>query len=225
MKIKIFIAWFIWRLTYAIKNLFLVFTKLHVVYEDNKFNGIRKPLILISNHQGIFDPWYISFAIPFRVLFDEIYPLRVFSSVKMSEKNAVGKIFKAVGLMRLAYYSYNSIEVPNAGTLEEKIAPLVEAINNNESVLIFPEGGLALSESVREFKKGVIKLHKITRAPIVPISIRYKKRKFPFFDIYISIGKVFSIPQGLLNEVADKEFLEARTLLRNTVVQLYNNNQ
>jgi 1-acyl-sn-glycerol-3-phosphate acyltransferase len=219
-KIKSVLSWASWSITYGVMYLLSIFHKVETIYEDRNFLSVHRPIIVISNHRGIFDPWHISSAIPFKILFGRIFPIRVYSSVELSEKNTSGRILKTLGIMRVVYFLYNAILLPKSGTFDEKIQPLLEAIKKNESILIFPEGQLIFDDSISDFKKGVVRVHQLTGALILPIAIKYEKKASIFRKVNIVIGKPFAIPEDFFDSSTD-DFRSARNYLREKVISLY----
>lgn len=221
--IRSVIAWVMWRITYGVMYFFLLFISMEVFCDVESIKKLKKPVIIISNHRSILDPWYISFAIPFSIFFDNIFPLRPYSSLILSEKNVAGRILKNMGVVKFIYFIYNTIDVSDAHSFEEKVAPLISALDEKQSILMFPEGRLVSDDSILEFKKGIVRIYEKTKAPILPIAIKYKKTFFPFYKIIISIGKPIHIPESLLLSEGSSDYKEARDFLRNQVVDQYTN--
>lgn len=224
-KIKLGLSWIAWLITYAVMAVLFPLSFLmdvRISYDDQSFQGMQRPLIIISNHRSILDPWLIAYALPFRILFGKIFPIRTLTSIQFSEKNRVGRIFKATGIMGLAYFFYNAISLPEGGSFEQKIDPFIKALNNKQSVLLFPEGRLSSEESILEFKKGVVVLHQQTSAPILPVAIRYEGRGLFFRKVHIAIGRPFTISEEFfINSKQDNEFRSSRNFVREKVLTLY----
>jgi 1-acyl-sn-glycerol-3-phosphate acyltransferase len=219
-KLKLALSWLAWPLTYATMFLFSFIVNINTYYEDVGFLSVQRPLIVISNHRSIFDPWYISFATPFQILFGRIFPLRPYSSVELSEKSTLARILKTMGIMKVVYFIYNTITIPKGATLDEKILPLVGALKRNQSVLMFPEGKLIRDESISDFKKGVVRIHQLTGALILPVAIKYEKRASISRKVNVAIGKPFAIPKEFF-DTSTNEFQSARNYIREKVLALY----
>lgn len=219
-KLKLALSWVVWPLTYAAMFLFSFIVNIRTHYDDVGFFLVKRPLIVISNHRGIFDPWHISYALPFRLLFGQVFPLRPYSSVELSEKNRVGRILKSLGIMNVVYFIYNTISLPKVAAFEDKILPLVDALKDKQSILMFPEGKLISDDSISNFRKGVVKIHQLTGALILPVAIKYEKRRSIFRKVSVAIGKPFAIPEEVL-DTDTKDLQTARNYVRNKVALLY----
>ena len=214
--VKLGLSWVTWPLTYLVMYALSLFIKVNVTYEDPDLSSIKRPLIIISNHRKIFDPWYISFAIPFGTLFGKIFPLRPYSTLHISKKNVLGYfILKSMRMIKLTYFIYNTIQVPENASFDEKISPIVTALRKKQSILFFPEGRLSLDDSISDFKKGIVRIQQLSGAQILPVAIRYDK------GVYVSVGKPITIPKELIENHDSDEFQAARNFLREKVLDLY----
>ena len=224
-KIRTVIAFCVWFVSYLITRPFTrLFGTVRVHYEDGDLGKIQRPVIIASNHKGSFDPWFLVSSLPFSV-FMRLLPIRPLVSRKFSEENKVGRFVSALGLMSVVYYLYNVIPVPSVDSFEGKIHPLVKALNNDETVLMFPEGRIVSGEDVRDLKKGIVHLQQRTDVPILPCGIRYDRRGFFLYDVHVSFGKPLFIPKDLYAAADDEGYATARRHLREKLVELYHSGE
>lgn len=115
-----------------------------------------KPQVLMANHQGSFDIWAVSTALP--VQFRWVVKKELFRIP------ALGGAMKAAGDISV------DRQDPQAALKDLKSA--MERIKAGRSIVIFPEGTRTLDGSVGEFKSGGFLLAYQTGAPILPVSIQ-----------------------------------------------------
>src|SRR3989344_8593546 len=97
--------------------------------------SIPKPLLIIANHRTLLDSWLIGASLPFR---SEFFPVRYVGGSKF--KQPLQTLY-SLGIITLIYRFFGAITIPSdAVSLEEKIQPIVAALNQGKIVLIFPEG-------------------------------------------------------------------------------------
>ncbi len=219
-KIKRSISFLVWLVSYFV--VFVVskpFVSLSVSYEDREFKGVKRPMIVTSNHKGPFDPWMIFLSLPFRVYL-RLLPIRPFAKRRFKNKRSLLGLMSLLGIVGFIYYIYNVITIPDSDSFEEKIQPLVETLKSKDTILMFPEGSFFLNDGVGEFKKGTVVLQERTGVPILPCAVRYGERKLFRRKMNVSFGEVFYIPEHLIK--GEEEYTEARECLRGRVLELYN---
>ena len=197
-----------------------IFLSVYINYEDKDFKEIKRPVIIVSNHKNSFDAWVILYSLPFRVFF-RILPIRAFAKKRFEKSFLWDKLYR-LKIIDFVYYIYNVITIPEVDSFEGKTKPLVEALNNKNSILMFPEGRIILEEGVGEFKKGVVYLQDMTGTPILPCAVCYGKKTFFRRKTSVSFGKAFYTPKELLKN--KENYLEAREYLRKEILRLYNKN-
>ncbi len=218
-KIKGSISFFVWLVSYFFLFIFIkFFLSIHVRYEDECFQGIENPTIVVSNHKNSFDPWIIFTSVPFKV-FLKLLPIRPFATKKFHNKPLLDTL-SSLGIISFIYYIYNVITIPDTESFEEKTKPIINALNKKNSILIFPEGRITKDEDVGKFKKGVIYLQERTKAPILPCSIRFGNRGWFRRKAFVSFGKTFYTPKDLTEE-NERDYYEAREFLRKKIKILY----
>jgi 1-acyl-sn-glycerol-3-phosphate acyltransferase len=152
-----------------------------IVYTDKTVFDIKTPIVFVSNHKGILDPFIISNSLPFHFLYQNL-PVRILASTKRFKKTTyfVNLIQKS-NILNIIYWLYQCIPLKDEGSPEEKLENLQNVINKKYSVLIFPEGGIVKGNDVGDIKQGVSILRKNNpEIPFVFASIKYKKTRFPF---------------------------------------------
>ncbi len=217
-KIKNTISLFVWLVSYfVVFVLSKIFLSISTYYEDKDFQKIRKPVIVVSNHKSCFDPWIIFVSLPFKVLL-RLLPIRPFAKNNF-KKNSLLWFLSSLKITAFVYYIYNVITIPDVDSFQEKIKPLVKALKEKNTILIFPEGKIILNEDVGEFKKGIVALQERTGVPILPCAVHYDKKGIFRRKTQVSFGKATYVPKKLLKNKED--YTEAREYLRKEVLRLY----
>ena len=128
---------------------------------------VKDPVIFISNHITLNDPWLAGTSLPLGSKFLKVH------TIGGSRFSPPLKWFYDVGIIPFIYLLFGVVKLPKEGTMEEKIQPIVDVLKKGESVLIYPEGGRALEEgAIREFRRGTAEIFLRTGVQIVPIGIR-----------------------------------------------------
>lgn len=197
-----------------------IFYSIHIHYEKDCLKEIKKPMIIVSNHKKPFDPWIIIPAIPF-FSFLKLLPIRPFAKKKFPKRAYILRFLSALGVVRFVYYIYDAISIPDTESFEEKIHPLVETLQNNNSILMFPEGGIFFNEGIGVFKKGIVVIQERTDVPILPCAVRYGEKGIFRRKVRVSFGETVYIPEELLKN--EDDYSEARECLRQNVFRLYKN--
>ena len=219
-KIKNCFAFTVWFFSYfVVFFLSKIFLSISVSYEDKKFKGVKSPMLVVSNHKNLFDPWIIFVSMPFWS-YVKLLPIRPFVKNKFSEKKSLLGVLSSLGVIKFVYFIYNVIVVSNNGDFEDKIKPIVDTLKEKNTVLIFPEGKIILDTEVGEFKKGAVVVQERTGVPILPCAVRHGKRGLFRKKVSVSFGKITYVPKEFLNNKED--YSEAREYLREETLRLYN---
>lgn len=170
----------------------------------NNLQNIQKPTIFVCNHLSNADGLVLN-----KVL-KSVDPTFV-AGVKLSN-NPVTNI--GINVVK------TTTIVPNS-TDKDGIKKIVSLIKQGESLLIFPEGTRSRVGSMIEAKRGIILIAKLTKAPIVPVSICGTEKllpinqnddmaseKFQNADVYVKIGEQFAFPEKT-EEQDKKEYEES----------------
>lgn len=192
-----------------------------VIHREAGLAASKRPMILAANHQGILDPWLISISLPFRI-FWRLLPIRPFAVEKFTHKSDLLTFLRRTGLLKILYYLHNVITLPAGRELSEKVAPLITALRARESVLIFPEGRINRHRP-REFKRGIVEIHRQTGVPILPFALYYERGGWLSRRVRIAVGAPFALPAHILEQTSEEEIYQAGTkYVQDRITELYN---
>ncbi len=177
------------------RGIYKIYYRLEIQGREN-LEGTQKPMLIISNHSSLNDPWVVGSSLPLW----KYLPIRYMAATKFYwPLNIAYKI----GIIPFIYWLFGVISLPQEGTFEDKIAPTVGALNHGDVVIIFPEGKRVFEDTVGEFRRGASEIYVRTRTIVVPIATRSHGRK-----MVLAIGKPFK-PASALAEEVNKEMYEA----------------
>jgi 1-acyl-sn-glycerol-3-phosphate acyltransferase len=97
------------------------------------------------------------------------------------DSSFIGYISYKLKILACIKFLYDCVYVPDVGTSEEKIQPLIDSLNSGYSVLIFPEGKIIHKNEIGEFKKGLSLMAGKTKYPIFMSCISYDNSIFGRF--------------------------------------------
>ena len=149
------------------------------------------PLLVASNHLSMNDPGTLVVALPRPV---------VFLAKKELWSNALGRFYcDAVGAVPL--------DRERGGG--EALRYALQALERDQAILMFPEGGISRSGQLRQARTGLAWLALKTQAPILPVGIAGSEKfpawrmPVPLTDWQVNIGTPFTPPQvdGPVNRV------------------------
>jgi len=142
---------------------FMVFCLVRCMYRVQS-QGLREhipdegPVILVSNHVSFVDALLIGGMVsrPTRfIMYQPIYKMPILHF-----------IFKSLGTIPIESKSKNpAVYAAAFDAIEEKL-------NDNEVIVIFPEGKLTKDGTIDEFKPGLLKVLEKNPVPVVPIAIQ-----------------------------------------------------
>ncbi|MCX6713467.1 MAG: lysophospholipid acyltransferase family protein [Candidatus Vogelbacteria bacterium] len=202
--VSYFITWPITRLIWPVK-----------MTVDKSVTKLKGPIIIISNHKSVFDPWLVPGAIPFRV-FIKLLPIRILATKDYSDPTCVW--LEKFKLISLAHYLYGAISITKSLSFEEKTDPVVNAIKKGQSVIIFPEGGLNKEKTIGNFRRGVPYIYARTHALILPCSVNFTKA-----GTVVNVGHPLRISESIITaEDTPGSFYDNSCIfLRDAVVRLF----
>jgi 1-acyl-sn-glycerol-3-phosphate acyltransferase len=129
-------------------------------------------LILAPNHQTLVDPVLLATALPYGC-FRALIPVRALASQSFR-----GPFRVFTPIVKALYWLGGAIQLPpkgdgDDGSLPDKLQGLLDALMQGDVVLIFPEGEIGGKKKppVGKFMPGVVYLHRMSGAPIVPVAI------------------------------------------------------
>lgn len=107
-------------------------------------------------------------------------------------------------LIRLVYRIAGAVELPPrrgdaAMTPHEKLRGLIAALERGDAVAIFPEGHVREGDGGRvgDYQPGVVHLHRLSGAPIVPIAVRFGAPRWPRRRYIVRVGRPVRLPATL----------------------------
>ena len=145
------------KITAAIPGLLWFRTK--KVYVSEKAKGkIKGGALLVSNHSSDIDPIILMFAIWNR----------------RHHFIATTDLFNTK-IKRFMFERFHCIEIDKENVNMKSFREIVDCMQKDKLVAIFPEGYLTHNEEVQKFKSGAVLMAVTAKKPIVPVYI--KKRK------------------------------------------------
>ncbi len=152
-------------------NLLRLFVRRTVIGKENLKN-LNGPVIFIANHVGYFDAPTIMMTLPWR------YQQRVAPAAWKEYFETEGATFSQNKFLRALqlrfYYEYSSVMVnaypfPKQTGFKHSLEYTGELIDNNWSIMFFPEGEHSPSGELQPFRSGIGWIVKEMKVPIVPI--------------------------------------------------------
>ena len=147
---------------------FLIIRPLMHIFAGLKVEGkqfletINGPVIFIANHRNMADPFLAGTAMPFK-WFLRVTPYRFMTKVRFVKNPYIKLIMKMWGTFTVA---------AGTGSLEQVLRPTREILNDpQQSLFIFPEGGVITPDKKSIAKPGVAYLARESKRLIVPIAI------------------------------------------------------
>jgi 1-acyl-sn-glycerol-3-phosphate acyltransferase len=161
-----------------------------IIILDEETLKINSPIIFISNHRSVLDPWIISSSLPFTFFLKHL-PVKILASSSRFGKHKSIYLLKNFKILDFIYFLYQCVEIKDASSPEEKLENFQKEINKGYSVLFFPEGGISNENKIGEIKQGVAILRKNNPGkPFVFLAVNYKKTWIPFYKkSYFVLGK------------------------------------
>jgi len=145
-------------------------------------------VILVANHESLFDPWLLALATP--------RPVRYMAKSELWRHALVGRALEAFGAFPVERGAGDATAISNAA----------ELLRRGEVLGIFPQGTSKQLES-RPFHRGAARLALATGAPILPIRL-VGTRGFPKPGrppAQVIVGEPISVEPGKPTLVAAKE--------------------
>ncbi len=134
---------------------------MHSIYRIGKHDLENIPeegaAVLACNHVSFVDPIVIGAVSP--------RPMRFVMYHKIYNLPIINRFFKQAGAIPIAPMK----EDPEL--LEKAYDSIAEALENDELVVIFPEGGLTPDGQLQELKPGITKILERTPVPVIPMAI------------------------------------------------------
>ena len=194
--------WFVKITAWPVQRLLL---RLKISEEDpsRRVRRIRGPVILVCNHNAVYDYASLMFTFFRRTL-------RVQMAEVLFGKPVLGRFLRMLGGIRVDREMHNLQSIRRSQTLLEK----------GWAVGVFPEGRLALpgEEKPLPFQEGAALLALETGVPVVPVAFRGAYFREP---IRVRIGTPMDL-RALTCDAADRRaaVTEATRLLREKIIAL-----
>ncbi len=173
--------------TYVHIGLLVYFKKIEVIGKENVPKNT--PVLFVANHRnGLIDPILIATNLP--ILFHFLTRASAF-------KNSIASFFLRSINMIPIYRIRDGVDTLQKN--QEVFEQCYTIFDQNESVLIFPEGNHGFPRRVRTLSKGFIRiafgyLEKNAEKDllVIPVGINYENLVKPFKKVAIHIGKPFA---------------------------------
>lgn len=134
---------------------------MHSIYRIGKHDLDNIPekgaAVLACNHVSFVDPIVIGAVSP--------RPMRFVMYHKIYNLPVINRFFKQAGAIPIAPMK------ENPELLEQAYDSIAKALENNELVVIFPEGGLTPDGKLQELKPGITRILERTPVPVIPMAI------------------------------------------------------
>ena len=148
------------------------------IHDRDLLRELDGPAVFVANHVSALDAVVMAEALP---------PRYRHRSVVVA---AADSIFKRKWEARLAQVTVDAFPIPRGGGARPHLEYLKELLQNNWSVIIFPEGRLTVTGSIGSFRKGAAILAMDVGAPIVPAYVDGMYEVMPRFRRVPRPGRV-----------------------------------
>ncbi len=169
-----------WPIFYIIFNTFF---NLKIKGREN-LDKISSPFILISNHISSYDSFVFRVALGF---FTPNLPLRFMAVRKFN--SLFLNILSFLGIIDLIYFIFGVFVIVEGRGIDKNLKEAQEIIKNGGNVVMYPEGGIVKGQKIGQFKLGASVLTQKTGADVLPVSMKFTKRKFLRRGLIVNIGR------------------------------------
>ena len=164
------------------------------------------PALVIANHVTAYDGALVLYALPGR--------LRRRMAIAMSgemlldfqkgrnQENALGNFFAPMAYW-LVVALFNVFPLPRQRGFRRSFAHAGEAMDQGDSVMIFPEGTRSRDGRMQRFRQGIGLLAEESQVPVLPVALiglgemREKRRRwFRSGRLEVRVGKAISVDEG-----------------------------
>ncbi|MEE8637975.1 MAG: lysophospholipid acyltransferase family protein [Candidatus Margulisiibacteriota bacterium] len=161
------------------------------VYHKERLKGLKPPFILVSNHLTLIDSWFIAYAL----CFPESYWKPWLLLWHLPEKTNYYR-----GLLVPFMWLTRSIPIiRGAAPKEQKLAKdkIINILQNNEAIHIFPEGTRSRSGRIEDFTTGIGRIYqRVPNCTILPVYIRGTEKVLPIKSIFPRLFKKIDVVIG-----------------------------
>ena len=148
------------------------------VRDREKLSALSGPAVFVANHVSALDAVVMAEALP---------PRYRHRSVVVA---AADSIFKRKWEARLAQVTVDAFPIPRGGGARPHLEYLKQLLQDNWSVIIFPEGRLTVTGAIGQFRKGAAVLAIDAGVPIVPAYVDGMYEVLPRFRRFPRPGRV-----------------------------------
>ena len=175
------------KITAAIPGL-LWFRPKKIYVSQRAREKIKGGALLVSNHSGDIDPIILMFTVWYR----------------RHHFIATTDLFNTK-LKRFMFESFHCIEIDKENVSMKAFRDIVECMQKDKLVAMFPEGYLTRNEEIQKFKSGAVLMAITAKKPIIPVYI--KKRKSIFNRQCVIVGEAINPIEmcGKMPSLADME--------------------
>jgi 1-acyl-sn-glycerol-3-phosphate acyltransferase len=173
---------FYWVLYWSVRIIFSLYFRIKVQGLDNVPR--KGPLLILVNHLTLLDPPMAAVLMP--------RPVYFMAKVELFEYPVLGWLIKHL----------HAFPVHRGHPDRQAIRISLDLLNNQEALMIFPEGHRSKTGALQEARAGAVYLAQKSGCLCLPIGIsgHYGFRK----TICYSIGPVFTIPRDMNRHEAQK---------------------
>ncbi len=175
--------------------------RLHTVGKAEDPGKMTKPCIVAANHISIYDPPLLCMVFP-------KMRLHILACESLYEYPMLGALLRRLGCIKI---DRNILDI-------ESFHIMQSVLKKNESVGIFPEGGLADGKDLRDFKSGTILTALAANVEIVPVYIAGQGRPFSRKGRDVWIGESLRIE----GDMTPENILKGNELLKERIDDLKN---
>lgn len=192
-----------------------LFTKLEIHGLEN-LDGVKKPLIVVANHESHYDPQLVGVALLSR---PEFLPVRYMA------KNI---LFFVPGL-NLLIWLLGAFPAHRGKGIEKSLKTPLAILKSGGVVIMFPEGRMIIERpKLGEGRRGAAMLSLMTGASLVPMSIHTPHDLPPIIPltvgrprIVIRVGKPFSLKAADYPSLSDENTARATKTIMDRIGELY----
>ena len=157
-----------------------------------QLSNLPPSLIIVSNHFSMFDSFLLWLL--FKPYSPQL-PLRFIAINKFDTK--LLNFLNNIGLIPFIYALFSVIIVTIGAGIDKNLAEAKNVLAHNQSIVIYPEGGLNKSGILMPFKRGASVLGIDTEKDIFPVVFKIIKRPWKRSTVRINIGKIFKLERYL----------------------------
>lgn len=193
LRISQFLTWPI------LKIIFGLTIRLKITGREN-LQKIESPVIIAANHINFYDSFLFRIILGLRT---KHLPLR-FMAVKHFSWPVLNFLY-SIGIIPLIYKLFGVFTITPGKGLSKNLEEAYNIIKDGNDVVIYPEGKIVTVDQIGPFKVGAVVLARNTGVPILPISLKSKRKGFLRNTVYANIGEPLYIESNsAIDQATDK---------------------